>query len=66
MIGGRWGKQVAIGQPLRRIFTDPEAVLKLVEKIIFFYQQQGLPRERFAQTIARLGFETVEAMLLGD
>lgn len=66
VIGGRWGKQVAIGQPLRRLFIDPEEVLKLVEKIIFFYQQQGLPRERFAQTIARLGFETVEAMLLGD
>lgn len=66
VIGGRWGKQVAIGKPLRRIFTDPEEVLKLVEKIIFFYQQQGLPRERFAQTIARLGFETVEAMLLGN
>ena len=66
VIGGRWGKQVAIGKPLRRIFTEPEDVLKLVEKIIFFYQEQGLPKERFAQTIARLGFETVEAMLLAD
>lgn len=66
VIGGRWGKQVAIGKPLRRIYTDPEDVLKLVEKIIFFYLEQGLPKERFAQTIARLGFETVEALLLAD
>lgn len=66
VIGGRWGKQVAIGQPLSPIFTDPEDVLKLVEKIIFFYQEQGQPRERFAQTIARLGFARVEAMLLAD
>ncbi|WP_414151531.1 4Fe-4S binding protein [Acetobacterium carbinolicum] len=66
VIGGRWGKQIAIGKPLNRIFTDPENVLNLIEKIIFFYKEQGLPKERFAQTIARLGFVRVEAMLLGD
>lgn len=65
VIGGRWGKQVAIGKALSRIFTDREELLKTVEKIIIFYLENGLPGERFALTIERIGFEAVETVLLG-
>ncbi len=65
-IGGRWGKQVAQGRPLSKLFTSQEEVLNLVEKAILLFKDQGLPGERFADTINRLGFETVEAQLLGD
>ena len=65
-IGGRWGKKVARGQALSPIFTDREEVLKLVEKTILLFRDQGLPGERFADTIARLGFENVQAQLLSD
>ncbi|MBI4857398.1 MAG: (4Fe-4S)-binding protein [Acetobacterium woodii] len=64
VIGGRWGKQVAQGKALNRIFVEREELLNTVEKIILFYLENGLPRERFAQTIERIGFETVEAMLM--
>lgn len=64
VIGGRWGKQVARGNALNRIFTDREELLNTVEKIIIFYRENGLPKERFAQTIERIGFEAVEAILL--
>ena len=65
-IGGRWGKKMARGQALAPIFTDREEVLKLVEKTILLFRDQGLPGERFADTIARLGFENVQAQLLSD
>jgi len=65
-IGGRWGKKVGQGQPLGRLFTSEEEVLSIVEKTILFYREQGLPGERFADTIARLGFDHVEAQILGD
>ena len=65
-IGGRWGKRVAQGQPLEMIFTSEEAVLKLVEKCILLFREQGLAGERFADTIARLGFENVQSQLLSD
>ena len=65
-IGGRWGKKVAQGQPLEQIFTDREAVLKLVEKAILLFREQGVAGERFADTVARLGFETVQEQLLSD
>lgn len=63
-IGGRWGKKVAEGKALSKIFTSEEAVLELVEKAILFFRDEGLSGERFADTIARLGFDYVEDKLL--
>ncbi|MBE6950636.1 MAG: (4Fe-4S)-binding protein [Ruminococcaceae bacterium] len=65
-IGGRWGKKVAQGKPLGKLFTSEEEVLRVVEKTILLFREQGLPGERFADTITRLGFENVEAQLLSD
>ena len=63
-IGGRWGKKTAKGQPLSKIFTSEEEVLDTIEKIILFYKDNGLEKERFADTIARVGFENVEKEVL--
>ena len=65
-IGGRWGKRVARGTALEMIFETEEAVLQVVEKCILLFREQGLPGERFADTITRLGFENVQAQLLSD
>ena len=65
-IGGRWGKSVSRGKALSKIVTDKEEALKIVEKTILLYREQGLPGERFALTIERLGFENVEAHLFSD
>ena len=63
-IGGRWGKKTAHAIPLSKLFTSEEEVLNMIEKVIFFYRDNGVPGERFADTIARLGFEAVEEALL--
>lgn len=63
-IGGRWGKKVAEGRPLSRIFVGEDEVLDLVEKAILFFRDEGITGERFADTIARLGFDYVEDKLL--
>lgn len=65
-IGGRWGKKVAHGQPLSKIFTSEEEMLDTVEKAILFFREQGKTGERFADTIARIGFEEVEKQLLSN
>ena len=62
-IGGRWGKKTSLGQPLSKIVTSEEEVLEIVEKIILFYRDNGLEKERFADTIHRIGFEEVEKAL---
>jgi len=65
-IGGRWGKQVARGRALETVFRTEEEVLQLVEKCILLFREQGVAGERFADTIARLGFENVQAQLLSN
>lgn len=63
-LGGMWGKRVAHGKPLSKIFTSEEEVLDMIEKTILLYKDQGNAGERFAQTIERLGFEYVNDQLL--
>lgn len=66
-IGGRWGKKIAQGRALSKIFTDRDEALDVIEKAILLFREQGRTGERFAKTIERLGFENVEAQLLsGD
>lgn len=65
-IGGRWGKKVAQGRTLSKIFFDKEEALRVIEKALLLYREQGKTGERFAQTIDRLGFENVEKQLLSD
>lgn len=65
-IGGRWGKKVAEGRALDKIFTSEEEVITLVENAILFFRDEGISGERFADTIARLGFDYVQDKLLNS
>ena len=65
-IGGRWGKKIAQGRPLDKVFASEEEVLQVVEKAILLFREQGRTGERFADTLARLGFENVQAQLLAQ
>lgn len=63
-IGGRWGKRTALGKALDKLFTSEEEVLDVVEKAILLFRKEGINGERFADTIARVGFEYVQDKLL--
>ena len=65
-IGGRWGKKIARGQALSKLFTDKEDLLNTVEKTILLFREKGIAGERFADTIQRIGFAEVEKELLSD
>ena len=65
-LGGRWGKKVAEGQPLDRIFTSEEEVIQMVEQILLFFRDEGQTGERLADTVARLGFDYVQDKLLNS
>lgn len=64
-IGGRWGKKTAVAQPLPKIFTSREEVLDVIEKAICFFKEKGIQGERFADTIARIGFDETVKEILG-
>ena len=59
------GEDLGEGAALGKVFTDKEEALNVIEKAILLFREQGKTGERFAKTIERLGFENVEAQLLG-
>ena len=63
-IGGRWGKKIANGRALDKLFTSEEEVLDTVERAILFFRDEGITGERFADTVSRLGFDYVQDKLL--
>ena len=65
-IGGRWGKKVAHGISLDRVFTSKEEALAIIEKTILLYREQGQTGERLSDTISRIGFEDVQAQLYAN
>lgn len=63
-VGGRWGKRVAQGTALNRLFLSEDEVIEAVERAIMLFRSEGVTGERFSDTIARLGFDYVEDKLL--
>ena len=63
-IGGRWGKKIAHGVPLTRIFTSEEEVMDVIERAILLFRDEGISGERFADTVNRLGFDYVNDKLI--
>lgn len=59
-------KGVAQGRALDKVFTDKEEVMAVIEKAILLFREQGNTGERFADTVARLGFEQVQEQLMRD
>ena len=53
-------------QSLHKVFTSKEDAMNVIEKTILFFRDQGLKGERFALTIERLGFDTVEEAILSS
>lgn len=66
LIGGRWGKKTACGRPLPRLFTTEEEVMAVIDRSILLFREEGIAGERFADTVARLGFDYVSGKLLGE
>ena len=65
-IGGRWGKKGNKARSLNKFFTNEDEVMEVIERAILFFRDEGEAGERFADTINRLGFDYVEAKLLGE
>ena len=63
-LGGRWGKRTAQGIPLSKLFTSEEEVLDVIERTILLFRDEGLPGERFADTVSRLGIDYIEGKIV--
>lgn len=64
-IGGIWGKTQRLGTPVPGIYSEEE-VMKLIEKCLLLYREQGITGERFGRTLDRIGPDNFIAQLLSD
>lgn len=64
-LGGKWGKATRPGTPLPGIYSREE-VMKIIEKTLLLYREQGQTGERFGIALDRIGFDTFVSQLLSD
>ena len=63
--GGTWGKNQRMGTRLSRIYSEDE-IPDVIEKILLWYRDNGLEKERLGAAIDRLGADVLEKALEGD
>jgi anaerobic sulfite reductase subunit C len=61
--GGKMGKQPKLGQKLALDITDEDQVLDLVHAVVTWYAAHGEQRERFGDTLDRVGIRGLTAYL---
>jgi len=64
LIGGTMGKIPRIASQLKELIVDREELNKLMEASLKYYQKHGRKKERFAQTIERIGLAKVKEEIL--
>ncbi len=64
-LGGIWGKTQRLGTPMPGVYSEDE-VMKLIEKALLIYREQGITGERFGRTVDRIGFDNFVAQMLSD
>ncbi|HEY5998965.1 MAG TPA: 4Fe-4S binding protein [bacterium] len=62
-VGGKLGRAPSLGRPLAAVLTRPEEVTAAVAEALEFFRLQGKPRERFGDTLRRVGIEALEVHL---
>lgn len=55
-IGGKMGKKPRLGDELPFIVDSEEKLFKIIDKTLEFYNEHGGNRERFGDTLDRIGF----------
>ena len=64
-VGGTWGKTRRDGTLLKGTYPL-ENIAKIIEKIILWYKGNGYAKERFGQTLDRLGVERLESAIASN
>ena len=64
-VGGTWGKTQRMGTCLSGLYT-PDEIPDLIERIMLWYKENGIVKERLGATVDRLGIAALEAAIAGN
>ena len=61
-VGGTWGKTQRMGTLLSQVYSVEE-IPTVIEKVLLWYKENGIVKERLGATVDRLGKEALESAL---
>jgi dissimilatory sulfite reductase (desulfoviridin) alpha/beta subunit len=59
-VGGKLGRVPFLGQPVFGVLNGTEEILAVITEALEFFRLHGRPRERFGDTLQRVGFDALE------
>jgi dissimilatory sulfite reductase (desulfoviridin) alpha/beta subunit len=62
-VGGKFGRMPFLGRKVPGVLRTPEEILAAVRAVVAFFREHGRPKERFGDTLRRLGFRSLEKEL---
>jgi dissimilatory sulfite reductase (desulfoviridin) alpha/beta subunit len=62
-VGGKFGRMPFLGKPVLGVLRTPEEILAAVRAVVAFFREHGRPKERFGETLQRMGLRSLEQKL---
>ena len=62
--GGKFGRVPSLGKRILDVLGSEEEAVRAVAAVLEFFRENGKPKERFANTLARTGFAALETYVL--
>lgn len=62
-LGGLYGKQITIGRHFLPLLHSEEELYRVIDVVLDFFENHAKPGERFAKTVERIGWDTVERLV---
>lgn len=59
-VGGKFGRMPVLGTRILRVLRTPDEVLAAVRAVVAFFREHGRPKERFGDTLQRVGLSALE------
>lgn len=61
--GGLFGNRIAIGKQILPVIADTETLHQVIETVLEFYRENGNSKERFRNTLDRVGWDELKKAL---
>lgn len=59
-VGGKFGRMPSLGRRVLGVLRTPEEILAAVRAAVAFFREHGRPKERFGDTLQRMGLSALE------
>ncbi len=59
-VGGKFGRMPSLGRTVLGVLRTPDEIVAAVRAVVAFFREHGRPKERFGDTLGRMGVQALE------